>query len=110
MERIFFKFWELTRGIIARALKEIPTICGISFGFPKRQPPEHIMGPKNSSKTQYEIIARCTPGFAKRSVPSDLSIKYFYAFSIFATNGTTSEYSIFETHILKNSKSRKRAV
>jgi hypothetical protein len=55
------------------------------------------MGLKNSSKTQYEIIARCTPGFAKRSIPPDLPLKYFYAFPIFATRGTNTEYSIFET-------------
>jgi hypothetical protein len=97
----FFKFWELTRGIIAQVLKEIPAICGISFGFPKRPPPEHIMGPKNSSKTQYEIIARCTPGFATRSLSYDLSIKYFYPFTIFTTNGTNSEYSLFENIYLK---------
>jgi len=65
------------------------------------------MGLKNSSKTQHEIIAKCTPGFAKNSIPSDLPIKYFNVFPIFATNCTTSEYSVFETHLFEKQKIKK---
>jgi len=96
---LFFTFWELACGIIAHVLEEISAICGISFGFHKRPPPEHIMGLKNSSTTKYENIARGTPGFATCFIPSNLPIKYFYAFPVFATNCTTSDYSIFETQL-----------